>query len=228
MLASIGPMYGERRRELAALARQGSLIARGLLRRPKAIEAERVAVFVHGYLAAGPVFDPLRERVERELGVVTLDFTYGPLGRFEAVLERFVAHVDAHVPKDAKISLVGHSLGGIVARAFVHETPFGDRVDRVLTIATPHAGTTAVRHLPAGPATVLRPGGAVLRRLDARHAERPDLRHVAIVAGADRLCNPPESAGALAGAEVHRVEGVGHNEILFHPRVHDLITRHLR
>ncbi len=216
------------RRELAAIARQGSLIARGLLRRPSLPPAERVAVFIHGYLAAGPVFDPLRTRVERDLDVPTLDFTYGPFGRFEDVLERFVAHVDAHVPEHATISLVGHSLGGIVARAFLHETAGGARVDRVLTIATPHAGTTAVRLLPGGPATALRPSSPILQRLDTHHAERSDVPHVAIIAGADRLCNPPESAGALVGAEVHRFDGVGHNEILYVPDVHDVVTRHLR
>jgi pimeloyl-ACP methyl ester carboxylesterase len=221
-------VFGRRRRELAAIARQGSLIARGLLRQPAPIDAARVAVFVHGYLAAGPVFDPLRERVEAELEMPTLDFTYGPFGRFESVLDRFVEHVEAHVSADATISLVGHSLGGILARAFVHERSGGARVDRVLTIATPHAGTTSVRLLPAGPATALRPSSPVLERLARRHAERPDVRHVAIIAGADRLCNPPESAGALSGAEVHRFEGVGHNEIIFDARVHDVITRHLR
>jgi hypothetical protein len=30
------------------------------------------------------------------------------------------------------------------------------------------------------------------------------------------------------GAEVHRFDGVGHNEILFDSRVHDVVTRHLR
>jgi len=219
---------GQRRRELSALARQGRLIARGLVRGRSSPASDRVAVFVHGYLAAGPVFDPMRDMVERETGLVTLDFTYGPFGRFESVVDRFVAHVERHVPEEASISLVGHSLGGIIARAYLHERPGGVRVDRVLTIATPHAGTSAVRYIPGGPAAALRPESPVLSRLAARHEERRDIPHIAVIAGADRLCSPPESAGELSGAEVHRFDGVGHNEILFDPRVHDLVTRHLR
>jgi triacylglycerol lipase len=219
---------GRTRRELRALARQGRLIVGGLRRKPPHSEAGRVAVFLHGYLAAGPVFDPMRAFVENELGLPTLDFTYGPLGGFDSVLDRFVAHVDAHVRQDAQLSLVGHSLGGILARAYMHERPGGARVDRVLTIATPHEGTTSVRYLLTGPATALKPKSPVLVRLARQHRERPDVRHVAVIAGADQVCVPPESAGALSGAEVHRFDGVGHNEIIFDTRVHDLVTRHLR
>ncbi|RLB53700.1 MAG: hypothetical protein DRJ42_11295, partial [Deltaproteobacteria bacterium] len=60
---------------------------------------ERVAVFVHGYMAGGAVFDPLRARVERELGISTVDFSYGPLDSFDAVLTRFAAHVEAALPE---------------------------------------------------------------------------------------------------------------------------------
>jgi triacylglycerol lipase len=190
--------------------------------------APRVAVFVHGYLAGGPVFDPMRSRVETDLDLPTLDFTYGPFGRFESVLARFERHIDVHVKKGAQISLVGHSLGGIIARAYLHECEGGARVDRVLTIATPHGGTTSVRYLPGGPARALHPRSPILSRLAERHGERPDVRHVAVIAGADRVCSPPESAGELVGAEVHRFDGVGHNEILFDSRVHDVVTRHLR
>ncbi|MBW2460696.1 MAG: hypothetical protein JRH11_03555 [Deltaproteobacteria bacterium] len=218
---------GRRRRELRAIVRQGRLLARAAGRTPPRVTGERVAVFVHGYMAGGAVFDPLRARVERELGISTIDFSYGPLGSFDAVLTRFAAHVEAALPEGVQVSLVGHSLGGILARAFLHEHPGGIAVDQLLTIATPHAGTRAVRFLPVGPATALKPGSAVLSSLEEHRGKRPDVTRVALIAGADALCSPVASAGELPGAEVHHVDGVGHNEVIFDERVHDLVTHHL-
>ena len=213
---------------MRALALQGRLMLRGLRKKRRAIHAcERVVVFVHGFMAAGPVFDPMREHVERVTELPTVDFTYGPHVGFDEIVERFASHVDRVVPRDACVSLVGHSLGGIVARWWLQEQGGLGRADRLITLATPHAGTETARRWPGSIAAALRPGSPVLVRL-ARGRAEVGIPHVAVVAGADRMCSPPSSAAKLDGAEVHWLEGLGHNEMLYDPRVLDIVARSLR
>lgn len=202
---------------------QGQLIVRGIARRTLPAEGPRVAVFIHGVMAAGPVFDPLRKRVTDELGIPTLDFTYSPLSAFPAIIARFRECVDRNAPQDAKLILVGHSLGGLVARWYVQELGQAKRVERLVTIATPHAGTTNARFAPLPVAPALRPGSPVVRALAASVDSAKEIPHTTIVAGADRLVAPIVSATSVPYANVRWVPEVGHNEVLFHPRVHDLV-----
>jgi triacylglycerol lipase len=200
------------------------------MRRPKRAEpisAQRVVVFLHGYMAAGAVFDPLRKRVERDLGLPTLDFTYGPLADFASTMEKLIAHLDRGIVADARLSLVGHSLGGLFARWYT-QMHGAHRVDRVLTLATPHAGTESARFAPGSLGEALRPDSEVIATLRAGHARVAHLPHFSLVAGRDRMCNPPESAAALDGAEVVRIDDLGHNELLFDDRVHRAVLRALR
>ena len=212
-----------RLREALALARQGTLMLRGMRRARGPLEGERVAVFVHGFMAAGPVFDPMREHVERRTGLATVDFTYSPLAGFDQIVEQLDAHIERLVPAEATVSLVGHSLGGLVSRWWLHERSREGQVDRVVTIATPHGGTENARYKPGSVAAALCPGSPVLRRLAERRAEH-DIPHAAIVAGGDRMCRPPESAAKLPDADVHWFDGLGHNEILYDARVLDLVA----
>lgn len=211
------------RREMAAVARQSVLMAKGATRRRRLANAPRVAVFVHGFMATGPVFDPMRAHVAGRTGLETVDFTYSPWATFEAVTTRFERFVTKWVDPDSTISLVGHSLGGLVARWFLQEQGGHARVDRVVTVATPHGGTEAVRRIPGPLAATLVPESPVIGQL-ARGRERVrHVPHTAVVAGDDHLVRPTTSAASLDGARVHWLEGVGHNEVLFDRRAHELV-----
>jgi hypothetical protein len=52
--------------------------------------------------------------------------------------------------------------------------------------------------------------------------------HTAFIAGADVMVRPAQSAGHLPGAEVITLPKVGHNEIIYHPRVFEELGRVLR
>lgn len=215
-------------REARAIATQGLLIARGARRPPCRAQGERVAVFVHGFLAAGPVFDPLRAEVERHIGIPTVDFTYSPLSSFFDITARLANVLETRLERHCRVSLVGHSLGGLVARWWVQEMGGHARADRVVTLATPHAGTKLPRVAPVPVASVLRPGSPVLSRLAAGRDRARHLPHVAVVAGQDGMVTPPSSAAALEDAEVAWLDDLGHNEMLFDARVHEIVVRALR
>jgi triacylglycerol esterase/lipase EstA (alpha/beta hydrolase family) len=213
------------RGEARALAQQAELIARGLWRGPRAIQGERVAVFVHGFLAAGPVFDPLRAHVGDRCGVATLDFTYGPFLAFDEIARRFDRYLREHVPPGVRISLVGHSLGGLVARWWVQELGGAADVDRIVTMATPHAGTRSARFGFGPLARALVPESEVIARLAAGRHRASGIPHTTIVAGRDRMVTPPASAAQLDDATVIWFDELGHNAMLYDARVHDAVCR---
>ena len=232
-------------REVRALARQGELIARAsvsksatyLRAEPSPERSVQVGagqgalVFVHGFMAAGPVFGPMAAHLSERFSRTHDDFTYGPLERFEEVARRLastIADLDAEVGPATPLSLVGHSLGGLVCRWYLQELGGAARVNKLVTLATPHAGTRAARYGVGDLAGALRPGSEILARLSAGRARASEVAHTAIVAGADRMVTPPSSAAELDDAEVHWIDGLGHNEALFDPRVFELVARALR
>jgi triacylglycerol esterase/lipase EstA (alpha/beta hydrolase family) len=221
---------GSLARELHAVLRQGQLIANAPSARDgvgtRLGEGERLVVFVHGFMARGPVWGPMRHAVTSASPVETLDFSYGPFETFEAVCAR-VRRVIAEHHEGRPVTLVGHSLGGLVARWMVQEV--GDvagPIDRLITLASPHEGTAAAR-IPAGPlVSAIRPRSPVIEKLRESVAALARVRSVAVVAARDRMITPPSSAAALPGAEVLWLD-VGHNEILFDPAAIAIVQEHV-
>lgn len=212
-------------REAHAFARQGQLMLRGVRARRPGLAGPRVVAFVHGFGAAGAVFEPLRDRVERELGLPTVDFTYRSSASFSHVSGALAAHLDRM--EGAQIDLVGHSLGGLLSRWYVQELGGASRVERVVTLATPHAGTRSARLAPGPLRSALLPGSDVVRRLAAGRARAAAVTHVSLVAGADLMVTPVASAAAIEDADVRWFDGLGHNAMLFDDAVHETVLEAL-
>ncbi len=57
--------------------------------------------------------------------------------------------IDTKIPSAQKIKIVGHSLGGLVGRSFAQK--YGtERIDKLITVGSPHAGTAQVYNLVEG------------------------------------------------------------------------------
>lgn len=216
-------------REARACVRQGALMLRGN-RNPSIVpdEARRVVAFLHGYGATGPVFGPLREHVERELGIATIDFTYGSFTSFPRIVADLAEHLDRAKAHGARLDLVGHSLGGLLGRWYVQEMGGAAHVERVVTLATPHAGTASAHIAPGPLRSAMLPDNPVVRRLATGRHRAAGVEHTAMVAASDIMVTPPASAGALADARVHWFEGLGHNAMLFDRGVHAAVVDALR
>lgn len=216
-------------READALRRQSVLLGRAL--RPRFVSGARrgddVVLLLHGIGATAGVFEPLAERLA-EAGVHHLgSFTYHPLRTVASLAQEVAAHV-ARVPDGARVHLVGHSLGGIVARYYVQELGGARRVTQTVSLASPFFGTTFVRAFPSALLPDLSPRSALLARLvDKKRVAAAGVPHVSFVAEADLLVTPPESAAFPVG-EVVTVANAGHNGILFDEptlaRIVELVT----
>src|SRR5579885_2866555 len=102
--------------ERLALLREVALVPRDLTAVvPEARPGEDVVVLVHGFLASAGVFRPLRARLERESGARVATFTHAPGLGVRRIAKQLAAIVD-RIPRGTRITVVGHSLGGLVAR----------------------------------------------------------------------------------------------------------------
>ena len=126
--------------ERLALLREVALVPRDLADVvPRALPGEDVVVLVHGFFASAGVFRPLRARLEREAGARVATFTHAPGVGIRRIARRLARLVDKF-PSGTRITVVGHSLGGIVARWYVQEMGGHERVARTVSLASPFGG----------------------------------------------------------------------------------------
>ena len=190
--------------------------------------SERIVVFLHGLMgtefywdwSARTPDDNYGARLSADLGCTPVYVRYNS-GRhisengrsLAAMLEELV---DAWPAPVREIALVGHSMGGLVARSACYQATDADRrwpgrVGHIVTLGTPHMGApleqgahVAAAALYALPET--RMLGAFLRK---RSAGIRDLRHGSLV-DEDWRGRDPEALRAAACKEVPLLPGATH------------------
>jgi pimeloyl-ACP methyl ester carboxylesterase len=210
--------------EASAFVRQAFLLPRDTLAPvvPRTVDVgDDVVVFVHGLFASAGVLRPMRTQIGRHAGVKTAALSYAPGPGAEAMAERLAEHCAA-LPAHAHLHLVGHSLGGIVARYYA--AFFDDaRVVQTIALAAPFGGVPGARWLGFDGARDIDEASLVLRRLKLMPPKR-DVPHLSIVAGSDGFARSPVSH-ALPGGDVVVLEGRGHNTLLFDREAIGLVER---
>jgi pimeloyl-ACP methyl ester carboxylesterase len=199
--------------------------------------APRLVVFLHGLMetefswgdhrgAAGTARG-LRKtagtygiRLERELGYTPVYVRYNSglhISQNGRCLSELIEELAAAWPVELeRIALVGHSMGGMVARSACHRgaedgADWVSRVRHSISLGTPHMGAPleqAVHNLSAGLARLpeLRPFANFLRR---RSGGIRDLRQGSLVDEDWRDCDP-DALRAAACAEVPLLDGATH------------------
>jgi len=211
-----------------AMAREGlAYLAHGLvyplgraLRRqappkPRARET-RTLVLVHGLGANPSSFLPLQAYLRLHGQHRFVSCHYRSRGSLEAAALCLKRLLDTRV-RGGRIDLVAHSMGGLVARFYLQQLGGARRVDRLVTLGTPHQGTHAANFIPSALVRQLLPEGPFLRHLNALPPPA-GVQVTSIVGGRDLLVQPVESARCPFGRVV-RFEDLGHLELLFQPRV---------
>ena len=134
-----------------------------------------------------------------------------------------------------RIHVIGHSLGGLVARYYVQCLGGDVRVDGLVTLGTPHGGTAwsrfAPRWLPPGSIIAqLRPDSPVLVELE-QPAPTCQTSILAVYSDLDQLVVPAR-AGRCEHPDLNvmnvMVRGIGHMSLPVDPRVAKLAAEHLR
>lgn len=228
----IGPMASVRlfRDEMRAIARSGPRMAlyRWLIRDPAPAPARAPVLLLHGVLCnAGALYSLRGDLVARNLGPV-YTLSYGPaLSSIEVFADQVATEVDAilRTTGAARVALVGHSMGGVVARAYLRRYGAA-KVSSVMTLGAPHHGSVHAHLFPGICLAQLRPGNAWLAELNRTEGEPPAVRLVSVWSWHDSMVAPQTSA-RLVGAENIELPGIGHNAMLGDQRIFALVAAEL-
>ncbi len=177
--------------------------------------AETPILLVHGMVDNRSIFTVLRRGLRhRGFGrIETLNYSIltGDVRRAAADLGEEVERLVAETGYE-RIHVIGHSLGGLIARYYVTRLGGDERVDTLVTLGTPHQGTYVAYAWTTGLTRQLRPGSALLAELDAPIAHCRT-RFVTYRSDIDQLIVPQRNAALHhPDLNVHNIElrGVGH------------------
>jgi pimeloyl-ACP methyl ester carboxylesterase len=172
-----------------------------------------VVVVVHGIFASAGVFRPMSHALIRKTGAKVASFTHAPGVSIDRIARRLARLIES-VPAPCRVHLVGHSLGGVVARWYVQELGGHARVAQTISLGAPFGGTERAHPFPFLVGRELARSSPLLARLRAR-AHEHDIPHTSIVGDGDIVVVPQESAVFPRG-EVVVLPRCGHNTLLFH------------
>ncbi len=199
----------------------------GFLRLPGARnKGPRPVILLHGYAMNRANFLPLAYRLARaELGPI-FGFEYWTLGRVAAGARQLGWFVDQvrEATGAAEVDLVGHSMGGVVARYYITLAGGDPYVRNLITIGSPHAGADVSRFGVGHPTRELVLGSQLVDRLASAPLPR-HTRMTLIWSRADALV-PGAWQSAIPGSEVIMYDDLGHVALLGSRRVAaDVIQR---
>jgi triacylglycerol lipase len=127
-------------------------------------------LLIHGIMDNRSVFTVFRRALRRRGFGAVLAINYSLLTDDLRSAARAVGeHVDQlrEVTGAEKVHIVGHSLGGVIARYYVQRLGGSEFVDSLVTLGSPHTGTNTAYLLPTPLARQLRPGSEVMAELAA-------------------------------------------------------------
>lgn len=136
----------------------------------------------------------------------------------------------------ARLSIVAHSMGGLVSRYFIQKLEGHSHVKTLITLGSPHNGTPTALVAAVPPLSLITvcgkqmmPNSPFIRGLSST-AMPEGVKVVSIFSRADLVCPYRYSIIEPGGGEQVRnlcVDGIGHTSLLHSERVYRLIRREL-
>lgn len=185
-------------------------------------------VLVHGMVDNRSIFTVMSRSLRRRGFTSVSTWNYSPLVQDARVaaaqLARHLERICEQTGHD-RVHLVGHSLGGIVARYLV-QCAGSDRVASLTTMGSPHGGTLWAHAVPTPLIRQLRSGSDLMTEL-GRPAPGFDIPVTAVYSDLDQLVLPV-THGRCDHPDLHArnvlVHGVGHMSLPIHRAVVDEVA----
>ncbi|MFJ1650654.1 esterase/lipase family protein [Streptomyces sp. NPDC088337] len=188
-------------------------------------EAKPPVVLLHGFIDNRSVFVLLRRSLAQHGRQRVESLNYSPLTcDVRTAAELLGRHIEEICERTGsrQIDVVGHSLGGLIARYYVQRLGGDLRVRTLVTLGTPHSGTRVAPLANAHPIVrQMRPGSELIEEL-SRPAPGCSTHFVSFWSDLDHLMDPLESAcidHPDLKVENIQVSGVGHLALPLHPAV---------
>ena len=185
-------------------------------------------LLVHGMVDNRSIFTVLRRALRRRGFHRVITLNYSPLTRDVRLAATGLATRVEQLCEETgfeRIHVIGHSMGGLIARYYVQRLGGDERVHTLVTLGTPHGGTRAAQLVPHRLARQLCPDSEVVREL-AEPAPGCRTRMLAVWSDLDQMIVPKRNA-RLAHPDLDSrnilVRGVGHMSLPIHRRtVHEI------
>jgi triacylglycerol lipase len=126
-------------------------------------------VMVHGFADTGRLFRAMSAALEARghtCHAPTLSPRDGRLG-IPDLAEKIAAFIDARVPTEKPLALIGFSMGALVLRQYLQTLGGARRAHAFFSISGPHGGAWLSYLYPGAGTRQMRPGSAFLRELEA-------------------------------------------------------------
>jgi triacylglycerol lipase len=189
-------------------------------------------LLVHGLMDNRSVFTVFRAALRRRGFGVVHAVNYSA---FTSDVRSAAAQLHGHVERlraktgADRIHIIGHSLGGLIARYYVQRLGGDSAVDTVVTLGTPHGGTMAAYLLPTPLLRQLTPGSELLTEL-AEPARECRTRFLAVWSKLDQLILPQRNARLEhpdLDVRTLPLRDVGHMSLAIDPRIVDWVVTSL-
>jgi pimeloyl-ACP methyl ester carboxylesterase len=199
-----------------------------LNRDPRPAPAKRPVLLVHGVLVNDGVWVAFRRYLSRRGIAPIYTINYGPpLADIEIFAEQLDAKIEAirKATGAKRLILVAHSMGGLVARAYLRRYG-GTRVASLITLGTPHHGSMLAYMFAGRDLAQMHPGNPWLAELNGDESAPPPAPIVSIWSRHDSMVAPQASA-ELGNAENIALIGVAHNALLADPEVRRCVVQQI-
>jgi pimeloyl-ACP methyl ester carboxylesterase len=239
-MASI--VYSVLRNQLGSI-RRVYLRGNRIIRRDDFAEPKETVLLLHGFFQTRNIWEVMEDRLRHDgYGVLSFDLG-GLLWRFNTrsisdLAEMVSQKIERLCEKHGidRVHIVGHSKGGLVARAYIQRFGGDRRTKSLITLGTPHHGTpTALIGvmlmgggvLSRSPLQML-PGSPLLRRLQDEHFPA-GIPLASVYSKNDVICpwwcSVLRPRAGESSMQNFVVKGVGHSELTSHSGVY-FIVRH--
>jgi len=161
----------------------------------------------------------LRRRGLRNVYTINLP----PWYELEELTERVSRKVDElrHASGCERVHLVGHSMGGMIARNFVQLRGGAPKVANCILLAAPNHGSKLAPFALTPLGKLLLPGSDFLQQL-ATAPLPSSVRFTAVSSRHDNMVIPYQSAQLQEAGNVE-LTGMGHMSLLYHPRAFEAL-----
>lgn len=186
-------------------------------------DTPRGIVFVHGFVCNRGIWNawyPMLNRRTLPFAAVNLEPLLASIDDYVCLLDEAIERMRAKTGKTPM--LVCHSMGGVVARAWLRAMNSDARIHCVVTIGSPHHGTRLGHWAPQLNATVnaqqMRSGSMWLDSLARQEASARREKFVCFYSNCDNIVYPATSA-TLVGADNRLIAGLPHLAMALDDRI---------
>lgn len=204
------------------------VISKKTLEYVSSADKKQPILLVHGYMMRGWTLIYIKKRLQIDGWENVYTWSYIPhFKNIPYYAEQLKNKADEIIKEtdQRKIVLIGHSMGGLLARYYIEHLKGKSYVERLITLGTPHHGTQLWSFILSPCGKEMRPESDFLRKLKAIP---DDIKTLSIYSSFDELVLPYQSS-KLKGKNIlnKEFEGLGHMRLIFSHKVYEEIRSFL-